>query len=140
MFCPVLGTASFPGRNYYAKCSYGRSLSDRGEPRLTLEASTSNSPIKLQILVGREWRNPDGIEEVRKLLASLGVKPTVSGLATISAEVSAEQFESLFGTKAAEIEAGASGGRGSSDLPVPGRLERYVASISVAPPHIYLQD
>jgi hypothetical protein len=140
MFCPMPGTASFPGRNYYAICSYGRSLTDRGEPHLTLEASTSNSPIKLQILVGREWRNPDGIEEVRKLLASLGVKPTASGLATISAEVSAEQFESLFGIKAGEIEPGASGGRGSTDLPVPGRIEKYVASISVAPPHIYLQN
>ena len=140
MFCPMPGTAPFPRRNYYAKCCYGRWLTDRGEPHFTLKASTSNSPIKLQILVGREWRNPDGIEEVRKLLASLGVEPTVSGLATISAEVGAEQFESLFGVKAGETEPGASGGRGSTDLPVPERLEKYVVSMSVAPPHIYLQN
>jgi len=73
---------------------------------------------------------------------------TSSGLATISAEAEPERFESLFGIKASEIaprgpnatDFGASGGHESADLTVPAPLANYVASISVAPPHTYLQD
>jgi len=97
-----------------------------------LEAATSNSPIKLQILLRAEWRTASGVEEARKLLASLGLKPTASGAATISAEAELEHFESLFHVKA--------GGQASADLAVPQALAKYVASISVAPTHTYLHD
>ena len=78
--------------------------------------------IKLQILIGRIWRTPEGLDEIRRILNSIGLTPTTSGLATISAEVTPEQFESLFGLRAVAIEPqppgkadfGASGGLGRS--------------------------
>jgi hypothetical protein len=111
-----------------------------------LEASTSNPPILLQILLRKEWRTADGVEEVRKILVSLGLKPTGSGLATLSAEATPERFESLFGVKATEIaprgpgpaDFGTSAGYVSPDLTVPVQLAKYVQSISAAPPHTYL--
>jgi hypothetical protein len=114
---------------------------------LSLEVSTSNPPIKLQVLLRREWRTSDGIEQVRKILTSIGLKPTASGLATISAEAEPERFESLFGVKATEIaprgpgktDFGTSGGHESAELAVPAQLAQYVQSISAAPPHAYLE-
>jgi hypothetical protein len=114
---------------------------------LNLEVSTSNPPIKLQILLRREWRTSNGTEEVRKILIAIGLKPTASGLATISAEAEPERFESLFGVKATEIaprgpgetDFGTSGGHASADLAVPAQLAQYVQSISAAPPHTFLQ-
>jgi hypothetical protein len=114
---------------------------------LSLEVSTSNPPIKLQVLLRREWRTSEGIEEVRKILTSIGLKPTASGAATISAEAEPERFESLFGVKATEIaprgpggtDFGASGGHDSPELAVPAQLAQYVQSISAAPPHTYFE-
>jgi hypothetical protein len=114
---------------------------------LSLEVSTSNPPILLQILLRKESRTADGIAAVQKILRSLGLKPTASGLATISAEAQPEQFEALFGVKATEIaprgpgetDFGASGGHASADLTVPAQLAQHVQNISTAPPHTYLQ-
>jgi hypothetical protein len=88
---------------------------------LSLEVSTSNPPILLQILLRKESRTADG-------------EP--------------ERFEALFGVKATaiaprrpgETDAGASGGHISPDLAVPALLAQHVQSISAAPPHTYLQD
>jgi len=115
---------------------------------LSLEVSTSNPPILLQILLRKEARTADGIAAVQKILTALGVKLTASGLASISAEVAPERFEALFGVKATaiaprgpgETDAGASGGHVSPDLAVPALLAQHVQSISAAPPHTYLQD
>jgi len=98
-------------------------------------------------LLRREWRTSEGIEEVRKILTSIGLKPTASGAATISAEAEPERFESLFGVKATEIaprgpggtDFGASGGHDSPELAVPAQLAQYVQSISAAPPHTYFE-
>jgi hypothetical protein len=111
-----------------------------------LEVSTSNPPILLQILLRKDSRTADGVEAVRRILVALGLKPTASGLATISAEATPEQFESLFGVKATEIapregsttDFGSSGGHVSAELAVPAPLAKYVQSISAAPPHTYL--
>jgi hypothetical protein len=113
---------------------------------LRLEVSTSNQPITLQILLRKEWRTSDGIEEVRKILITLGLKPTASGLVTVSAEAEPERFESLFGVKATaiaprgpgETDFGTSGGHAAAELAVPAQLAQYVQSISAAPPHTYL--
>jgi hypothetical protein len=78
---------------------------------------------------------------------SLGMTPTVSGLATISAEVTPDCFEALFGVAAREIaprspgqtDFGKSGGQASPKLTVPQPLTLYVEGISPAPPHLYLQ-
>ena len=139
--------ASWLGHNDRARYIDLEALTERAEPNFTLEAATSNSPIKLQILLRGEWRTAAGIEEVRKLLASLGLKPTASGLATISAEAEPAHFESLFRVKASELAPptpggsfGISGAPASADLAVPQQLAKYVASISAAPTHTYLRD
>ena len=139
-------TASLPRRNYDAKWRCVPLWTDLSCS--SAEASTSSPPVKLQLLLHREWRTADGIEEVRKILDSLGITLTASGLATISADIEAERFESVFGVKATRIAArgpgaedfGTSGGHQSVDLAVPAQLEKYVASISAAPPHSYLQN
>jgi len=111
------------------------------------EISTSDSLVKLQVLLRREWRTPEGIEEVSGLLTSMGITPTATGLATISADVEQERFEKLFGQTAREIAPkppgernfGESGGHVTPELTVPAPLRQHVQSISAAPPHIYFQ-
>jgi hypothetical protein len=108
----------------------------------------SNAPIKLQILLRREWRNAQGVDKVHGLLPALGITPTVGGVAAISAEIEAEQFKELFGVTATatapqppgERDFGKSGGYTSPDLKVPAALSEFVESISAAPGHIYLRD
>ena len=108
----------------------------------------SDSTVKIQILLRREWRTPDGIEKVRNSLVEAGFRPTAAGLATISAELDQEHFRSLFGTPATDVpprdptagDFGQSGGHVSEPLKVPQSLERYVEKISVAPGHTYLQN
>lgn len=141
----------WPRHNHCAKYLDAGSLAEVYEnlfgSDLSLEVSTSNPPILLQILLRKESRTAEGIAAVQKILAALGLKPTASGLATISAEVNAELFESLFGVKATEIaprgpggtDFGASGGHDSAELAVPAQLARYVQSISAAPPHTYFE-
>jgi hypothetical protein len=124
---------SLPRRNCDARWLDALVLPDLSRARFLAEAPTSSPPVKLQLLLRREWRTSEGVEEVRKILDSLGLKLTASGLATVSAEATPERFESLFGVKA-------SGGHTTDDLTVPAPLDKYVASISVAPPHIYLQE
>ena len=76
----------------------------------------------------------------------MGIRPTIAGAATISAEVEPERFGDVFGTRATEIapqapgaaDFGKSAGHASSELIIPSLLIRYVESISVAPPHTYL--
>jgi hypothetical protein len=108
----------------------------------------SNSTIKIQVLLRPEWRTPGGIAEARNALVEAGLRPTAAGLATISAELDQDGFRSLFGTSATEVpprgpgaaDFGRSGGHVSEPLKVPPSLERYVASISVAPGHSYFQN
>jgi hypothetical protein len=92
--------------------------------------------MKLQVLLREQWRNPDGVESVKKILASLGLRATISGLATISAEVEQSQFESLFGGETADP-------RDEKQFPaalrIPGPLTPYVESITVAPRHSYFR-
>ena len=84
---------------------------------------------------------------MRRLLSSLGMTPTASGLATLSAELDADKFKSTFGVTAVETppassgqgEFGRSGGSVSPDLKVPAALSEFVQSISAAPSHIYLE-
>ena len=101
--------------------------------------------INLQILLYNEHRSPADIEKVRGIAQALGMKPTGSGLASVSAEMEPGAFESLFGQKAPETpsrtpsigEFGASGGEDSNVLPVPEILQPLVESITVAPPYIH---
>jgi hypothetical protein len=113
-----------------------------------LEASTSSPTIKIQLLLRKNWRNAAGIEKVRGILLSIGLQPTASGLATLSAEALPKQFEYVFGVKPEEksprppgdADFGQSGGFVSPSLSVPAALKPYVESISAAPPYTYLQS
>jgi hypothetical protein len=106
----------------------------------------SGSPVKLQVLLRPEWRNPQGLANVLSILPSLGIQPSVSGRVSISAEVSTESFERLFGVQAQEMPArgpaaqdlGQSGGHVSAELSVPQVLQPFVQSITAAPPHLYM--
>lgn len=103
--------------------------------------------VKLQVLLRRESRTSEGVEEVRRILKSMGITPTAAGLATVSADVDEEQFEKLFGLRAREIAPqpsgernfGESGGHVTPELTVPALLRQHVQSVSAVPPHIYLQ-
>jgi hypothetical protein len=126
-------------RSYFARQPPGS--------RFLSEAATPKPSIKLQILLRREWRTPQGVETVQGLLRSLGLMPTAGGLATISADIEPEKLEEIFGVTATETapqppggrEFGRSGGNISPELKVPAALSDYVESISAAPGHIYLQ-
>jgi hypothetical protein len=84
---------------------------------------------KLQILLRKEWRKPATIADVRKLAGKLGITITASGTATLSGDMTAEAFESLFGQPAKDA---------AGELPVPDPLKPYVESISIAPRHIFM--
>jgi len=108
---------------------------------------TSSSSIKLQILLRREWRSPDGLNKVKEILPSIGLTLTAAGATTISAEVEPKAFEETFGVVATEStrqlpgnnEFGRSAGHNSPDLKVPAALSDFVESISAAPAHSYFQ-
>ena len=84
--------------------------------------------LRLQILLSKQFRTPDVVAKVRVILESLGIVPSSSGVASISATVDERLTEAVFGSKP------------SADgvLPIPRVLKDYVESISVAPDHIYM--
>ncbi len=94
--------------------------------------------MKLQVLLHPQQRNPSGVENAKQILQSLGIRPTATGAASISAEVDDEKFQSIFGIPPPE---GSSAGAVSTEtLPVPESLKNCVASISIAPRHIYMNS
>ena len=84
--------------------------------------------IRLQLLLRPEHRNPAGVEAASKVVETLGFETTGKGRTSLSARVNEQEFEQLFGAKAAVHE----------PLPVPQELAEYVESITVAPRHEYL--
>ncbi|MFB9268476.1 hypothetical protein ACFFWD_36065 [Bradyrhizobium erythrophlei] len=111
----------------------------------TSDTSTSNTSVTLQILLRREWRTPGGIAKVLDILRANGLTPTTSGVATVSAAITQEKFEEMFGVKAAptapqppgNTEFGRASGHVSPELKVPAPFAEWVESISVAPGHSY---
>jgi hypothetical protein len=126
-----------------AKSFWGRrsSLDPLGYGR----KSKGPAVINLQILLRNEHRSPAAIEKVREIVQALGMKPTSSGAASVSAEMESDAFETLFCQKAPETPSrapssgdfGAPGGSISKALPVPEILQALVESITVAPPYIH---
>jgi len=98
---------------------------------------------KVQILLRKEYRKPDGVAAVKEIMNRVGIKATGTGFASLSGEISQEAFESMFSPeRIASPERmptgpGGIGGREYQDLPVPEQLKEYVENITVAPPHIY---
>jgi hypothetical protein len=104
----------------------------------------SPTTIKIQALLLPPWRTAEGVERARALMAELGMKPTAEGRATISAEMSRDEFATLFQRSVEEIapqapssrDFGRSGGHISGELPVPEPLREYVENITVASPYL----
>jgi hypothetical protein len=104
--------------------------------------------IKLQILLHKPWRTPQGMDTVKKIAESLGIKSTASGAATLSGEIESEAFESLFAQKVlgvrpqptAKGDFGTPGGPVSDLLIIPEPLRECVESITVAPPYILMKS
>jgi hypothetical protein len=124
-----------------------RQIASRLQIASCLEGPTPSPSIKLQILLRREWRTPEGLEKVQAILRTIGLVPTAAGAVTISAEVEASTFQQMFGVTATETppqppgksDYGKSGGNVSPDLKVPAALSDFVDSISAAPGHYYFQ-
>jgi hypothetical protein len=99
--------------------------------------------INLQILLCKEWRSPAGVKRVQEIAETLGMKPTSSGAATLSAEIDPKVFASLFGERVEQVPSrppgktdfGSPGGAVSGVLQVPKSLKEWVESITVAPPY-----
>ncbi len=89
--------------------------------------------MTLQFLLRKDKRTPEGVAAVRTILESLGITPSASGAATVSAAVEADRLEPIFGPVGPVIQFQ------TDTLPVPKSLTEYVESISVAPRHIYLE-
>ena len=85
--------------------------------------------LRLQILLRKPYRNPEGVEKTRAALKSLGMEPTTSGAASLAATVDEKTAESVFGSSPQSGEV----------LPISSSLAEYVESISVAPRHIYME-
>ena len=98
---------------------------------------------KIQILLRKDWRSGAGIEKVKEAAESLGMKPTSSGIATLSAEMEPGVFESVFrempeavaSRPPAQNDFGSRGGEVSGALEVPESMREWVESITVDPPY-----
>lgn len=85
---------------------------------------------------------------VKKIVESLGIKPTTSGAVSLSGEIESQAFESLFVKKVKEVRPQPPGKRdfctpgdaGSGLLVIPEPLREYVESITVAPPYILMKS
>jgi hypothetical protein len=92
--------------------------------------------LRLQLLLHPDRRTPEAVAAVKQILGSLGIVPTAAGAATISAEVDANTFQTLFGESPDESRF--ADPAKSKALPIPEPLKNYVQSITVAPRHIYM--
>lgn len=93
--------------------------------------------MKLQLLLHPDRRKPEAIALAKQIAATLGILPTAEGATTISAAVSPEIFESLFG-KPPDPKEYADPVK-NEPLPVPQPLRDLVQSITVAPGHVYME-
>lgn len=93
--------------------------------------------IKLQFLLRSDRRNEADRAAAADAVRALGMEVTGTGAASLSARIDEDVFKRLFGQ--AHLPASAGRGRGVSNesLPVPLQLQPFVASISVAPDHLY---
>jgi len=100
--------------------------------------------VKVQILLRKQWRTPEGIATVKTIAASLGITPTTSGIASVSGEMDSQAFKILFGAEIRRVRPrpprgthyGSPGGVVSGTLRIPEPLQEYVESVTVAPVHI----
>jgi len=89
--------------------------------------------VRLQLLLRREWRTPEGVAAVEKALPALDMQPTAHGAATVSGVMDAGVFEKRFGAVSGIVPFK------TDTLETPQPLREYVESISVASQHVYLK-
>jgi len=87
--------------------------------------------VKIQILLSPSARTAEGVAKARKVAERLGIKPTTSGAASIVAQVDSNRFASLFGAVPQDALTAA-------PLEIPKALRPYVDTITIAPPHIFM--
>jgi hypothetical protein len=91
--------------------------------------------VHLQMLLKKAARNPAGVQDARAAAASVGMRPTASGRATVSAEATPDVFHRLFEAPADDAPGAATEPRA---LTVPAELEHVVEQISIAPRHRHM--
>lgn len=94
--------------------------------------------IKLQLLLHRPQCSPELNPALRERIEALGMRITGVGLATISAEMSLEDYEHLFGmAPPAAVGAGCMHSANAAPaLPVPGDLADAITLITIAARHV----
>jgi hypothetical protein len=93
------------------------------------------SPVRLQILLRKESRTPEGRRRVEEACRTLDLETTGVGVASLSARASSAAYQRLFG--------GVPPGEAAlttATLPVPEVLRADVESITLSPPHILFRD
>jgi len=94
--------------------------------------------IKLQMLLHALTRAELDEADLRLQLSKLGIRTTGVGLATVSAEISADAFEKVWGKPPAEASGFALDLEGCA-LPVPSALAASIESISTVPRHSVIE-
>jgi hypothetical protein len=92
--------------------------------------------VKVQILLRKPCRTPEGREATKKILSSLGLTVTGEGLVTISADAEPKVIQRVFGVTLPSAEPLSD----SNKLPIPVLLKTYVESITIAPPHLFFDQ
>lgn len=90
--------------------------------------------IKLQMLLHSLTRAALDEPALRSQLSQLGIRATGVGLATVSAEISADAFEKVWGKPPAVV-SGFAPDLEACALPVPAALAASIESISTVPRH-----
>jgi hypothetical protein len=96
--------------------------------------AASPHPIRLQMLVRPDARNPRGLADLEAALRALGFEVTGTGRASVSARATEEAFSAAFGDVPAASSYMASPAA-SPRLSVPAPLADYVERINIASPH-----
>ena len=96
--------------------------------------------IKVQLLLQPSSRTPAGVAATKAIAAALGLRPTTSGAASVSAEVDPAQFTALFGIAAKDAKPAGPQDPRSAPLRIPEPLRGCVESITIAPAHIHFHS
>jgi hypothetical protein len=86
--------------------------------------------MRLQCLLKKDCRHPEGIRNASDALKAAGITPTGSGLVTLSGEIGDEAFRRVFPGALPHA---------NVTLTIPSELEHCIESISIAPPHLQLE-
>jgi hypothetical protein len=90
--------------------------------------------VKLQLLLQKPNRTPEGISAATAAVEALGLHVTGAGTTTLSVEAEPGEILRVFGTPMpSKIDLN------TPPLPVPASLRAHVQSITIAPNHLYFE-